>query len=228
MAVGFRWSPLPIVWALVCLIAYGVALFSISWPYIDAYNNLNEASRWTWRQYLPYAFGAGTEYRPLLVIMMKVLYEIVGLHLWVYQTLVLLQFAAALGLVLWLFRPYGTARGVAAAIALACLAGLHTTRILFFFAPLNGHSGALLFVLAAVALAVEPRTRAFDWVFFPLTIVGALVLESTLLIVPLLIVLWWRGAPGVSARGVAAMAAGVIIYAAVRITFGGGTWGRPC
>jgi hypothetical protein len=220
MAARSRLSPLPLVWALVCVAAYGVALFSIPWPYVDAYNNLNEASRWTWRQYFPYAFGAGTEYRPLLVIMMKVAYEIVGLRLWVYQALVLLQFAAVLGLVIWLFRPRGTARGVAAAIALACLAGLHPTRILFAFLPLNAHSAALVFVLAAVALAFEPRTRAFDWVFFPLMIVGALVLESTLLIVPLLIVLWWRGAPGVSARGVAAMAAGVIVYAAVRITFG--------
>jgi hypothetical protein len=213
-------SPLPIVWALVCVVAYGVALFSISWPYIDAYNNLNEAARWTWRQYLPYAFGAGTEYRPLLVVTMKVLYEIVGLHLWVYQTLVLLQFAAVLGLVLWLFRPRGTTRGVAAAIALACLTGLHTTRILFAFGPLNAHSAALVFVLAAVALAFAPRTRALDWVFFPLMIVGALLLESTLLIVPLLIVLWWLEAPGVSTRGVAAMAAAAIVYAAVRITFG--------
>jgi hypothetical protein len=51
-------------------------------------------------------------------------------------------------------------------------------------------------------------------------IVGALLLESSLLIVPLLIVLWWLEAPGVSTRGVAAMAAGAIVYAAVRITFG--------
>jgi hypothetical protein len=220
MAVPSRLSALPIVWAIVCVVASGVALLSMSWPYVDAFNNLNEASRWTWRQYLPYAFGAATEYRPLLVVMMKVAYEIVGLRAWVYQALVVLQFGTVLGLLVWLFRPRGTARGVAAAIALACFTGLHTTRILFFFAPLNAHSAALVFVLASVALAFEPRTRAFDWVFFPLMLAGALVLESTLLIVPLLIVLWWLEAPGVSGRGVAAMAAGVIVYAAIRTTFG--------
>ncbi|HET9360843.1 MAG TPA: hypothetical protein VFO58_13925, partial [Vicinamibacterales bacterium] len=222
---GFRWSSVPIVWVLVCVVAYGVALSSVSWPYVDAYYTLNEASRWTWPQYLRYAFSGGADYRPLFVLMIKVAYETAGLRLWVYQALVLLQFAAVLGLVLWLFRPLGTARGVAAAIALACLTGLHTTRILFFFVPLNAHSAALLFVLAAVVLAVEPRSRAFDWVFFPLMIVGALVLESALLIVPLLIVLWWLEAPGVSTRGVGAMAAAIAMYVALRLTLSTAQWG---
>jgi hypothetical protein len=225
MAVGFRWSPVPIVWALVCVVAYGVALSSVSWPYVDAYYTLNEASRWTWRQYLRYAFGGGADYRPLFVFMIKVAYESAGLRLWVYQMLVMLQFAAVLGLVLWLFRPLGTARGVAAAIALACLTGLHTARILFFFVPLNGHSAALLFVLAAVVLAFEPRTRAFDWVFFPITMMGVLVVESALLIVPLLIVLWWLSAPGVSTRGVVAMAAATAIYVALRLALSTAQWG---
>jgi hypothetical protein len=59
MAVRFSWSPLPIVWALVCVVGYGAALLSVSWPYVDAYYTLNEASRWTWPQYLSYAFGGG-------------------------------------------------------------------------------------------------------------------------------------------------------------------------
>jgi hypothetical protein len=221
MAVRFRWSPIPIVWALVCVVAYGIALFGISWPYIDAYNNLNEASRWTWRQYLPYAFGGGAEYRPLLVVMTKVAYETIGLSLWLYQVIVLLQFAAALGLLLWVCRPLDTRRGVAAALALACFAGLHSTRMMFFFVPLNAYSASLVFVLLAAGLALHPRTRAYDWVFFPVTLVALPVLESSLLIAPLVIVLWWSKAPGVGVRGVAATLAAVALYLGVRFTFGG-------
>lgn len=213
-------SRLPIVWALGCVVVLGVAFWSVSWPYVDAYNNLNEASRWTWSQYVRYAFGGGTEYRPLLTLGTKLAYEVVGLHLWVYQAVVLLQYAAVLGLLVWLFRPIGTRRGMAAAVAIACVVGLHSTRILFFFVPLNAHSAALVLVLVAVALAVDPRARAFDWIFFPLTLVALPVLESSLLIAPLVAVLWWLKAPGVSARAVAGVAAAVIVYLAVRFTFG--------
>ena len=60
------------------------------------------------------------------------------------------------------------------------------------------YSGALLLLLLALVLALEPRARAYDWVLFPLTFVGLFTLESSLLIVPLIVALWWRNAPGVS------------------------------
>ena len=107
---------------------FGVAFFSISWPYVDAYNILNEAARWTWSQYVPYAFGGGTEYRPLLRLGVKLTYELAGLRLWWYQALVLMQFAAVLALLVWLFRPIGARRGVAACCALACIVGLHASQ----------------------------------------------------------------------------------------------------
>jgi hypothetical protein len=54
---------------------------------------------------------------------------------------------------------------------------------------------------------------------------GVLMVESALLIAPLLIVLWWLKAPGVSTRGAGAMAAAVVIYVALRLTLSAARWG---
>src|SRR4029453_7707584 len=101
----------------------------------------------------------------------------------VYQALVIAQFCAVLGLLLWLFRPVDARRGLAAVIALSCLVGLHTSRILFLFVPLNAYSGSLVLLLAAIALACAPRIRVIDWIFFPLAFTAFFLLESSLLIV---------------------------------------------
>jgi len=216
-----RVSWIPIAWSVACLVVLSVAFLGISWPYVDVHNNLREATSVGWGRYLRYAFSRGIEYRPLLTLGIKGAYDLVGLHLWVYQLLVLAQLAAALALLLWLLQPRDLRRGLAAALALGCAVGLHTSRILFLFIPLNAYSGALLLLLLALVIALEPRARAYDWLLFPLTFVGLFTLESTLLVVPLIAVLWWRKAPGVSWRGVAAMMTAVVLYLLVRFSFGG-------
>lgn len=216
-----RISWIPIAWTIGCVVVLGVAFFGISWPYVDVHNNLREATSWGWGRYVRYAFSRGIEYRPLLTLAIKGAYDVIGLHLWVYQLLVIAQLAGSLALLLWAFQPRDTRQGLAAALALSCVVGLHTSRIFFLFIPLNAYSGALLLLLLALALALEPRARAYDWVLFPLTVVGLFTLESSLLIVPLIVSLWWRKAPGVSGRGVAAMLAGVVLYLGVRFWFGG-------
>jgi hypothetical protein len=216
-----RVSWIPVAWTVACLVILGIAFFGISWPYVDVHNNLREATSWGWGRYVRYAFSRGIEYRPLLTLAIKGAHDLVGLHLWVYQLLVLAQLAAALALLLWLFRPRDSQRGLAAALALSCAVGLHTSRIFFLFIPLNAYSGALILLLVALVIALEPRARAYDWVLFPLTFVGLFTLESTLLIVPLVIALWWGKAPGVSWRGVTAMLTAVVLYLGVRFAFGG-------
>jgi hypothetical protein len=216
-----RISWIPIAWTIACLVVLGVAFFTISWPYVDLHNNLREATSSGWGRYVRYAFSRGVEYRPLLTLAIRGAYEIVGLHLWVYQLAVLIQLAAALALLLWAFQPRDVRQGVAAALALSCVVGLHTSRIFFLFIPLNAYSGALVLLLLAMILALQPRLRAYDWALFPLTLVGLFTLESSLLIVPLVVVLWWRKAPGISWRGVAAMMTAVVLYLLVRFWFGG-------
>jgi hypothetical protein len=216
---GSRVSWIAIAWAAGWLAIFASAYFSISWPYIDVYNNLREVSRTSWPQYVRTAFSPGIEYRPLLMIGIKAAYHVLGLQLWAYQSIVLLQFGAVLALLLWLFRPVGVHRAVAAVVALTCVLGLHTSRILFAFVPMNAYSGALVMLLSALALALHPRTRPFNWIFFPLTVVGLFALESSLLIIPLLVVLWWLEAPGVGLRGVLASFVALACYLTLRLGF---------
>jgi len=223
LAGGLHW--LPIVWAVGWTTVLGVAFFTLPWPYVDIVNVLRDATTWAWPEYVRNAFFRDVEYRPLFTLSVKLLYQVVGLRLWWYQALVLAQFAAALALLVWLFRPAGLRRGVAASIAISCVVGLHTTRIMFGFWPVNHHSGGLVLLLLAIALALEPRARTFDWLFFPLTLAALLLLESGLLIAPVLAILWWFKAPGLSVRGVASTWVGVVTYLTIRFTLG--TIGEP-
>ena len=215
-----RFSWIPIAWVAACVVVLGYAFFTISWSYVDLYRNLREVTTWDWQQLIRFAFGGSLEFRPLSWIATKTAYQLFGINLWIYQGLVLAQFATILALLLWLFQPVGPARVVAAVIALSCVVGLHTSRILFLFIPLNAHSATLVLVLATLALALHPRTRAFDWIFFPLTAAALFMLESGLLIVPLLVVLWWREAPGIGLRGVSSAGAALVVYLTIRFTLG--------
>lgn len=215
-----RFSWIPIAWVTACVVVLGYAFFTVSWSYVDFYKNMREVTTWDWAQFIRYAFGGSLEYRPAFWVAAKAAYEIVGLNVWLYQALVLAQFAVALGLLLWIFRPIGIPRAVAAVVALSCVAGLHTSRILFLFVPLNPHSASLVLLLAGLAMVLHPRTRPFDWVFFPLTAAALFTLESGLLMVPLLVVLWWRGAPGISLRGVSCAVLALVGYLTIRLGLG--------
>jgi len=218
---------LPSAWALGWTSALGLAFFAIPWPYVDVVNVLRDATSWGWQDSIRNAFSRDVEYRPLFTLGVKAAYQIVGLRLWLYQALVLLQFAAVLALLIWLFRPMSGRRAIAACLALSCVVGLHSTRILFGFWPLNHHSGGLVLLLLATALALDPRTRPRDWIYFPLTLAALLLLESGLLIAPLLAILWWVEAPGTSTRGVLSAVGGLVLYLGIRLGFGtmGGSLG---
>ena len=211
---------LPPAWALVWIIVCGLAFFTVPWPYVDVVNVLHDATSWSWQDSIRNAFSRDVEYRPLFTLGVKAAYQVVGLRLWWYQALVLLQFAAVLALLIWLFRPLSVRRALAACVALSCVVGLHSTRILFGFWPLNHHSGGLVLLLLATALALDPRTRQRDWIYFPLTLAALLLIESGLVIAPLLVILWWADAPGIGFRGVLSAAAGVAAYLVIRLGFG--------
>jgi len=217
---SIRVAWLPAIWAAVWVVILGVAFFSISWSYVDVHNVFREATSASWPRYVRNVFSRGMEYRPAFTLGVKAAYDIVGLHLWFYQALVMVQLAATVALLLWLFRPVGAGRAMAAIVALSCILGLHTSRILFLFVPLNLYSAALVLLLLAIALTLEPRMRSYDWVLFPITLVALFSLESSLLIAPIVIVVWWLAAPGVSLRGVAGAVFALAVYLTVRFTFG--------
>ena len=213
-----RLSPIPFLWALASVVALGSAFYAIPW-FVVAYDSLTEANHFGWPEMIANAFGPDVEYRPLFRVALKASYQMFGMHLWPYQTLVLLQFACVLALVIWLCRPLGAHRAVAACIALSCIAGLHTSRILFGFWPVNAGSFVLVLLLTAIAIAFDARARSIVWIYFPIVLVALLSVEWGVLIVAVLPVLWLMKAAAVDRRAVLWAFSGVAAYAAIRLAF---------
>jgi hypothetical protein len=215
-----RSSALPFVVIAAVTAILAVPFVDIPFPFIDLYSNLSLADSLSWRATVNEAFRAGVEYRPLLTLASKLAYDTIGLDLWVYKAIVLAQFAGILSVLLWMFKPVGPTRPLAAAVALICLAGLHSSRILFNFNPLNAHSGVILIVLLTAAWALHPSASRWQWLLLPVTLVATLTLESGLLLIPVLGALWLVGAPGITTRGLIAAAVGVAVYGAIHLGLG--------
>jgi hypothetical protein len=197
-------------------VVFGVAFSTIAWSLGDTYSHLATPALSPWGAAVAHAFTNGREYRPLFDLGIKGAYEVAGTWLPFYQALVLLSFGTLLMLIAWVCRPIGWRRGLAACIAISCVSALHTSRILFGFWPLNHYAAVMVAVLFTIALALHPGTRRIDWVFGPLALIATLVLELGALIVPVTLVLWWFGAPGLSRRGAVSVAAGAASYLAIR------------
>ena len=230
---------LPFVWALGYVVLFGSAFSTIAWSLGDTYSHLARPALASWTQAVTDAFTSGREYRPLFDLAIKAAYETAGTWLPFYQALVMLLFAALLVLVAWLCRAAGWRRALAACVAISCVSALHTSRILFGFWPLNHYAGVMVCVLLAIALALRPLPRGADpvrsakgdrgtdlvrsvrgdWLFGALALIAMLGLELGALIVPLSIVLWWLGAPGIGRRGVLSVIAAAVVYLIVRLTF---------
>jgi hypothetical protein len=209
----------PFVWAFGYVVLFGVAFSTIAWSLGDTYSHLARPALASWAQAVTDAFTSGREYRPLFDLAIKASYETAGTWLPFYQALVMLLFAALLLLVVWLCRPVGPRRALAACVAISCVSALHTSRILFGFWPLNHYAFVMVCILLTIAVALAPATRRYDWLFGLLALIAMLGLELGVLIVPLSIVLWWFGAPGIGRRGVLSVAAGAVVYLVVRLTF---------
>ena len=209
----------PFLWALGYVALFGMAFSTIAWSLGDTYSHLARPALASWTQAVADAFTSGREYRPLFDLAIKASYETAGTWLPFYQALVMLVFAALLFLVVWLCRPISPRRALAACVAVSCVSALHTSRILFGFWPLNHYAAVMVCVLLAIALALAPAARRYDWLFGPLALVAMLGLELGALIVPLSIVLWWFGAPGIGRRGVPSVVAGAAVYVVIRLTF---------
>ena len=219
-AVERRPSLLPIAWAIFYVVAFGSVLFSISWSFGDTVPLMQKAARLEWREAIVDAFARGVEYRPLFMLSIKAFLDTFGTPVWLYQSLVLLQFGAVLSLVVWLCLPLGVHRALAACLAVSVLCALHSTRILFGFWPLNQHSGVLVLVLLTIALAFREETRRFDWTLGVIALAAMFGLELGLLLAPVIVILWLSRAPGVGWRGAASVAVAAGLYVAIRLSLG--------
>jgi hypothetical protein len=154
------------------------------------------------------------------VLLVKLQYDVGGMHLWFYKTLVLLQFTAILAMLVWILRPTDWRRCVSVLVALSCVAGLHSSQILLGLLPGHSYSLVTVLVLTMAALALEPRMKTAGWLFLPLTLVALLLWELGILAPAVVTALWLARAPGVSRTGVGATWAAVAIYAGIRLSVG--------
>ena len=207
---------IPLAFVAILTVAFAFPYFAVPWPFGDVYQVLLKAESLDWRGTFVKAFNEGAEYRPLFMLVVKALYDTVGLHLWFYKVLVLAQFASILWLFVQILRPQSTHRVIAAVLAVACVAGLHTSRILFSFFPLNHHSLSTLLLLLAVAFVMNSKREAVEWPIFFITLAALFLIEFGLLVAPVLTVLWFARAPKATSRAVAASWIALAIYLAIR------------
>jgi hypothetical protein len=112
----------PFVWALVYVALFALVFFKISWSLGDTYSHLAGPALSSWQEAFVDAFTArGREYRPFFTLGIKTAYQAAGTWLPFYQSLVLLLFGALLMLVVWLCRPVGRPRALAACVAVSCI-----------------------------------------------------------------------------------------------------------
>ena len=164
-------------------------------------------------------FTAEVQYRPLFLVGVDLIHRVVGLNLTVFKAITVVQFAGVLWCLVVLFRVGTRYQALAACLALSCFIGLHTSRILFGFFPLSHHSLALLGLLATAVLGMRAHRSWYPASFFAMCLVLPFVIETGLLLSPVLVSLWWAGAPGVQRRDVAWGLGGVLLHVIVRTTF---------
>jgi hypothetical protein len=201
---------------MILVVAVGIPFLSSALPYSDLVEHLLGADSNTWKEVLRNAFRGAVEYRPLMHVSIKAMYELFGVRAWPYYALVLLQYGAMLGLLVILFRPIGIRRGIAATVALACFAGLHTSRSSFLLVPVNVYSASLILLLGAIVLAINRPNARLDWIFVFVATAAVLLLELGVVLLPVLLILFLARAPGVRWRGVLCTLIVVALYAAYR------------
>ena len=209
----------PWVWAGLLFAGMVVQFSYHSWTFGDTPYLLYLAKTLNIKGIVIDGFTAEVQYRPLFLVGIDLIHRVVGLNLTVFKAITVVQFAGVLWCLVVLFRVRTGYQALAACLALSCFVGLHTSRILFGFFPLSHHSLALLGLLATAVLGMRAHRTWYPACFFAVCLVLPFVIEIGLLLSPMLVSLWWAGAPGVQRRDVAWGFGGVALYVVVRTTF---------
>ena len=208
---------------LVATLALGNAFRAVRWSFVDTSVNISAAADTrSWHEFFSDSLTKSAEYRPLLDLGTRVAYRVIGLDLSTYKILVVLQFLLVLLTLAAIFEARGWRRIIAATIALCVVVGLHTSRVLFLFVPLNAYASSILIVLLVALGTMTPRLRRYEWVLLPVTLIALLWLELGIFIVPLVAVAWVMKAPGVTWRSLTASVIGLAIYLIARLGFSTG------
>ena len=209
----------PWIWAGLLFTGMVVQFSHHSWAYGDTPSLLYSAKTLNFKEIVIDGFTSAVEYRPLFLVGLDLVHGVAGLNLSVFKAITVVQFAGVLWCLVALFRVSTRHQALAACLALSCFVGLHTSGILFGFFPLSHHSLTLLGLLATAVLCLSAYRSWYPACYFAICLVLPLILETGLLLPPMLVSLWWAGAPGAQRRGVAWGLGGAALYVAVRTTF---------
>ena len=209
------------IWAGLLFVGIVVQFSYHVWEFLDTPYEFYLAKTLDIKGMVIHGFTADVYYRPLFPMAVDLLYGIVGANLTVFKITTVIQFAGVLSCLVALFRVRTRYQALAACLALSCFVGLHTSHVMWGFFPLSFHSLTLLGLLTAAVLCMSTRRSWYPACYFALCLVVPLGLETGLLLPPMLLSLWWAGAPGVQRRDIAWGLGGVALYVAVRTTFSG-------
>ena len=209
----------PWIWAGLLFAGVAVQFSYHPWAVGNTTDLLSLANSLDFKGIVIDGFTAAVRYRPLLLVAVDLLHGIVGANLNVFKAITIVQFAGILWCLVALCRVSTGYQALAACLALSCFVGLHTSRILFGFFPLNHHSLVLLSLLAIAVLGMRARRSWNPVCYFAVCLALPLAIETGLLLPPMLVSLWWAGAPGVQRRDVAWGLGGAMLYVVVRTTF---------
>ena len=209
----------PWVWAGLLFAGMVVQFSYHPWVWIDTPYELYLAKSLNIKGMVIQGFTADVEYRPLRLLAVDLIYGVVGANLTVFKATTVVQFAGVLWCFVVLFRVATGYQALAACLALSCFVGLHTSSIMFGFFPVSFHSLALLGLLATAVLCMGAHRFWYPALYFAVCLVLPFAIEIGLLLPPMLVALWWAGAPGVQRRDIAWGLGGVALYLVVRATF---------
>ena len=208
-------------WIWVGLLFAGMVVqFSYHpWGFVDTPYELFLAKSLNIKGMVIHAFTADVVYRPLNRVGINLIHGVVGANLAVFKATTVVLFAGILWCLIALFRVRTGYQALSACLALSCFVGLHTSRVMFGFYPVSHHSVALLGLLATAVLCMSAHRSWYSTCYFVLCLVIPFVIESGLLLLPMLVSLWWAGAPGVQRRDIASSLGAVALYVVVRTTY---------
>ena len=207
------------VWAGLLFVGVVVQFSYRVWEFLDTPYEIYLAKSLDFIGIVIHGFTADVEYRPLFRVGIDLLYGIAGANLTVFKATTVIQFAGILWCLVALFRVRTGYQALAACLALSCFVGLHTSSILFSFFPISHHSLTLLGLLATAVLCMSARRAWYPACYFAGCVMLPFTIEMGLLLPPMLVSLWWAGAPGVQRRDVAWGLGGATLYVVVRTTF---------
>ena len=219
LATTFQALLVPWLWAALLFAGMVVQFSYHSWTFGGTPLELYLAKTFNIKELVIQGFTAEVVYRPLRLLAIELIYAVAGTNPAVYKATTVVQFAGVLWCLVTLCRVKTGYQALAACLALSCFVGLHTSNVILGFFPVSFHSLTLLGLLATAVLCMSAHRSWYPGYYFGLCLVLPLSLETGLLLPPILVFLWWAGAPGVHRRDVAWGLGGVALYAVVRTTF---------